>query len=68
VQQGKASVTFGNLNACPIRAVARPDYWEDLGHAEDPGDGYLSRLPEDQRDELTPVNGPGLTALREYLA
>jgi hypothetical protein len=48
--------------------VARPDYWKDLGHAEDPGDGYLSRLPEDQRDELTPVNGPGLTALREYLA
>jgi hypothetical protein len=35
---------------------------------EDLGDGYLSGLPEDQRDELTRVNGPGLTALREYLA
>jgi hypothetical protein len=32
---------------------------------EDLGDGYLSGLPEDQRDELTRVNGPGLTALRE---
>jgi tetratricopeptide (TPR) repeat protein len=32
------------------------------------GDGYLSGLPEDQRDELTRVNAPGLTALREYLS
>jgi len=29
---------------------------------EDLGDGYLSGLPEDQRDELTRVNAPGLTA------
>jgi hypothetical protein len=35
---------------------------------EEAGAGYLSGLPEDQRDELTGVNGPGLTALREYLA
>jgi hypothetical protein len=35
---------------------------------EDPGGGYLSGLPEDQRDELARVNGPGLTALREYLS
>ena len=35
---------------------------------EDLGDGYLSGLPQDQRDELTRVNAPGLTALREYLA
>jgi hypothetical protein len=35
---------------------------------EDLGDGYLSGLPEDQRDELTRVNAPGLTALREYLS
>src|SRR5579859_125981 len=32
------------------------------------GGGYLSGLPEDQRDELARVNAPGLTALREYLA
>ncbi len=32
------------------------------------GGGYLSGLPEDQRDELTRVNTPGLTALHEYLA
>jgi hypothetical protein len=35
---------------------------------EDLGGGYLSGLPEDQRDELAAVNGPGLAALREYLA
>ena len=35
---------------------------------EDLGGGYLSGLPEDQRDELTRVNAPGLAALREYLA
>ncbi|HET7246120.1 MAG TPA: SIR2 family protein [Streptosporangiaceae bacterium] len=35
---------------------------------EEPGGGYLSGLPEDQRDELARVNAPGLTALREYLA
>ncbi len=35
---------------------------------EDLGGGYLSGLPEHQRDELTRVNAPGLTALREYLA
>ena len=35
---------------------------------EDLGGGYLSGLPEDQRDELTRVNAPGLTALREYLS
>ena len=35
---------------------------------EEPGGGYLSGLPEDQRDELTRVNAPGFTALREYLA
>ena len=34
---------------------------------QDLGDGYLSGLPEDQRDELTRVNAPGLTALGEYL-
>jgi hypothetical protein len=35
---------------------------------EDLGDGYLSGLPEDQRDELTRVNAPGLSALRQHLA
>jgi tetratricopeptide (TPR) repeat protein len=35
---------------------------------EDLGAGYLSGLPEDQRDELTRVSAPGSTALREYLA
>jgi tetratricopeptide (TPR) repeat protein len=35
---------------------------------EDLGGGYLSGLPRDQRDELTRVNAPGLTALHEYLA
>jgi tetratricopeptide (TPR) repeat protein len=35
---------------------------------EDLGGGYLSGLPEHQRDELTRVNAPGLTALREYLS
>jgi hypothetical protein len=35
---------------------------------EDLGDGYLSGLPEDQRDELTRVNAASFTALREYLA
>src|SRR5580692_8460460 len=35
---------------------------------EDLGGGYLSGLPEDQRDELTWVNAPGLAALREYLS
>lgn len=34
----------------------------------DLGGGYLSGLTDDQRDELTRVNAPGLTALREYLA
>lgn len=34
----------------------------------DLGDGYLSGLPVDQRDELTRVNAPGLTALRNYLS
>jgi hypothetical protein len=34
----------------------------------DLGDGYLSGLPENQRDELARVNGPGLAALREYLS
>ena len=34
---------------------------------QDLGDGYLSGLPEDQRDELTRVNAPGLTALGENL-
>jgi tetratricopeptide (TPR) repeat protein len=35
---------------------------------EVPGGGYLSGLPEDQQDELTRVNAPGLAALREYLS
>jgi hypothetical protein len=35
---------------------------------EDLGDGYLSGLPEHQRDELTRVNAPGLATLREYLS
>jgi tetratricopeptide (TPR) repeat protein len=35
---------------------------------EDLGDGYLLGLPEDQRDELTRVNAPGLAALRGYLS
>jgi len=35
---------------------------------EDLGGGYLSGLPEHERDELTRVNAPGLTALREYLS
>jgi tetratricopeptide (TPR) repeat protein len=34
----------------------------------DLGSGYLSGLTGDQRDELTRVNAPGLTALREYLS
>ena len=34
---------------------------------DDLGGGYLSGLPEDQRNELAPVNGPGLDALRGYL-
>jgi tetratricopeptide (TPR) repeat protein len=34
----------------------------------DLGGGYLSGLTDDKRDELTRVNAPGLTALREYLA
>jgi len=29
--------------------------------------GYLSGLPDDQRDELAQLNGPGLAALDEYL-
>jgi hypothetical protein len=33
---------------------------------EDLGDGYLSGLPEHQRDELTGVNAPGSATLREY--
>ena len=35
---------------------------------EDLGGGYPSGLLEDQRDELTRVNAPGLTALRKYLS
>jgi len=35
---------------------------------EDLGGGYLSGLPEHERDELTRVNAPGLTALREYMS
>jgi hypothetical protein len=35
---------------------------------EDLGGGYLSGLPEHERDELTRVNAPGLTALRAYLS
>ena len=31
---------------------------------EESGDGYLSGLPEDQQDELTRVNAPGLAACR----
>jgi SIR2-like protein len=58
-----------NLNDCPIDAMARPGYWEDRGHdGRLGGGGYLSGLPEDQRDELARVNAPGLTALGEYLA
>jgi hypothetical protein len=34
----------------------------------DLGGGYLSGLPAGQRGELTRVNAPGLTALREYLS
>jgi len=34
----------------------------------DLGGGYLSGLPEDQRDELIRVNAPGLAALRGYLS
>lgn len=28
-------------------AVARPGYWEDLGHDGGPGGGYLSGLPRE---------------------
>jgi hypothetical protein len=35
---------------------------------DDLGGGYLCGQPEEQRDELTRVNAPGLAALREYLA
>ena len=37
-------------------AVARPDTGRIGFMPDDLGGGYGSRLPEDQRDELTPVN------------
>ena len=36
--------------------------------AGETGPGYLSGLPEDQRETLARVNAPGLSRLREYLA
>ena len=34
----------------------------------DQGDDYLSGLPSERAAELARVNGPGLAALRRYLA
>ena len=41
---------------------------EDSGHGGDQDPGYLVGLPADQQAALGRVNGPGLAALRGYLA
>src|ERR1700761_9541849 len=50
-----------------MRPASGPRLRENQSMTGEGTPGYLAGLPPEQAEQLARVNGPGLTALREYL-